>query len=326
MSRSNAVQAGSLSSEPLYTNVKALAEYLKKNRSKGITQQEVARRLEFSPAVISQYLRYKYDKGDLKRLNEIVGNFLAAEAAYAAHTPVVEGLAETSQVQDVFGAIHYVERHKLFGLVVGEAGLGKSIAFKEYAKTHRHNTLLLTLDPLKSSKSAFIKFFWSQIPGNTHKRISASVMMNELVAYLRNKHKTVLIDEAQFLSMDALEMARSIQDQTGIGFVLGGTFNLDREFGLNGHDIVNEQLHSRVLIYCRLKSRISKQDLSKVIALYGVDDPRVVAWFYKRCNRTGRRYRWICALLKSAWGLSNDRGCDLTVDLIEEAEGLTGLY
>ena len=315
----NAPQSG-------YIHAERLREYLEINRAKGISQKEVARRIEYSPTVISLYLARNYNKGDLAQLDDKIGKYLDAEKAYETFRPNIRDLADTSQVQDVIGTIHYVQQNKLFGLIVGEAGIGKTAAFREFARQNLAAALLLTLDPLKRSKSAFVQYFWAQIPGNRHRNMSASKMMDEIVEYFTAKHKTVIVDEAQFLSMDALEMARSIQDKTGIGFVLGGTFNLDREFGLNGHQIINEQLHSRVLIYTRLNPQIKKADLAKVCAVYGIADPAIAEWFYARCNRVGRRYRWICALLKAAYGLSVEQGVPLTVDVIEQAEGVTGLY
>jgi len=304
-----------------YAHVEALKLYLKANK---ITQAEVARRIEYSNTAISQYLGRKYDKGDLYKLDGIVASFLEAERQTIEYTPNIRGVALTSQVKNCNYVIEYVVRHRSFGAIVGEAGTGKSEALKEFARTHRNNSLLITMDPLKRSPVAFIQHLWCNLPGFSRgKRWNlpkAAFLFDDIVEYFKNKHKTVLIDEAQFLSMSALETARSIQDQTGIGFVLAGTFELDQDLGFGGYSIPdNAQLYSRVKIHRSIKATITKKDLAAVCELYGIAEVSIVAWLHKRCNRIGRRYRWVNAILSVAYDLSVKHQVPFSVEVLEMA-------
>jgi len=304
-----------------YAHVEALKAYLRANK---ITQAEISRRLEYSNTAISQYLGRKYDKGDLRKLDGVVASFLETERQIVKYTPKIKGIALTSQVDACNFAIEYVARHKSFGVIVGEAGTGKSEALKMFASKNRSSTLLVTMDPLKRSQVAFIQHLWCNLPGFSRgKRWSlpkAAFLFDDIVEYFKNKHKTVLIDEAQFLSMNALETARSIQDQTGIGFVLAGTFELDQYLGFGSYSIPeNAQLYSRVKIHRTLKSTITKKDLALVCELYGIGEASIIDWLHNRCNRVGRRYRWVNAILSVAHDLSIKNQVPFSIRVMELA-------
>lgn len=324
----NIPQGGNEKQTGEYSNVERLRAYLKANRKNGITQAEVARRIEYSSTAISQYLGRKYDGGDIAKLDTVIGHYLDAEQLYITHKPQIESIAMTRQATAIMDGIHYGVAHRCFVLIVGDAGIGKTATLKEYWRSHLTSTILLTLDPLKQAKTTFIQYLWSQIPGMSRNktRLSISFKFDDIVFYLKGKNKVILIDDAQWLNLEALETARSIQDQTAIPIILAGTFSLDQIFGMNGNAIISEQLHSRVLNYCRLKPGILKRDLADVIALYDVHDPAIVDWFYSRGNRAGRRYRWICAILDSAYGWCIEQKQPMGVEAVELAAIRTGLY
>lgn len=314
-----------------YTYVEQIKAFFEEQKQAGtpVTQAEFGRRVGYSATAISLYLRKKYDKGDLQKLEEAIAEQLRLERAYQQYTPQVEDIAETVQVLVCMEAIEFVERHKSFGLIVGEAGIGKSKGFELYARNHLSSTLLLTMDRTKRSPTSFVQHLWGRLPGKTRgTRVTmpkASFLIDEIILHFREQPRTVLVDEAQFLSNDALECARSIQDQTKIGIVLGGTFDLDQDIGFSGPVPLNAQLLSRVRIRRLLDPTIPRDDLAAVVGLYGVSDPRMIDWLHTRCNKPGRRYRWVDAILNAAHDHIVETGASLNVDALKFGGKYVGL-
>lgn len=308
----------------MYPYIEKITEYL---RAHGMSQATFAKRVGYSSTVISLYLKQNYNSGDLGELNEAFRQFFEAEQAYSKYQRDIKDVIITSQVREVLGSIMYVERRQSFGVVVGEAGIGKTVGFEEYYRTHRALTMLITMDRTKHSQTAFVQHLWRKIPGNrTRKSMPrAALLIDDIIYYFTNMRKTILIDEAQFLSNDALEVARSIQDQAKVGFVLGGTFDIDQLFGFGGRVPVNAQLHSRVRVHCEVNPTIQREDLEQVGALYGVDDAEMIGWLLDRCNQPGRRYRWVSTVLNATLDFVTDYKRPVNIKSMEQAAKMTGL-
>lgn len=319
-------------SEPeAYRYVEALKALIQTKKQAGtpLTQAEIARRVGYSSSAISQYLGRKYDGGDLKKLDRVIGELIRLERAYQQYMPQVTEIAQTTQVIECMKAIEFIERHKSFGVIVGEAGIGKSKGFDLYAQQHRSSTLLLTMDWLKGSPFSFVQALWCKLPGKTRgnrtRLPKVSFLLDDIILHFREQPRTLLLDEAQFLSMAALEIARSLQDQTRIGIVLGGTFDLEKEIGFDGPIPTNAQLLSRVRMHRVLSATISEEDLTTVANLYGIADAELIAWLYQHCNKPGRRYRWVDAILHAAHDRCVEQQTVMSVQALRHAAKFTGL-
>jgi DNA transposition AAA+ family ATPase len=307
-----------------YGHVDALSAYM---RHSGLTQAEVSRLLGYSSSAISQYLNKKYDKGDLQKLNIAVADLLTAEALAARYQMKTAQVVLTKQMKECLGAIDCVKKlqaagEKTFGVITGEAGIGKSRALEEYVRQNRTQSLLVICDPTKRSPTKFIQHLWRHLPGlpKDGRLSNSAVLMDDIIEYYQGKKKLILIDEGQFLEMETNEAVRSIQDQTGLGFVLSGTFKIEQEIGLRGRIPENAQLYSRAGVHCELTAKISPEDLTAMVGLYGVQDAKIIEWLLPRCNQPGKRYRFVSIILNLAHSLSVDRDVPLDLQAVENAE------
>ncbi len=295
--------------------------------ARGYSQAEFARRTSYSTSVISQYLKRKYP-GDLAEVNETFRQYFAAQQHYAQYQRPLTGAVSTAQLKDVLGAIAYVAKLCSFGVVIGEAGLGKTMGFREFQRQNRTNTILLTMDRTKRSYTAFVQYLYHKLPGVRRRKTTpkAAFLVDEIIYHLSSLRRTILIDEAQFLSMDALEVARSIQDQTTeCGFVLGGTFDIDSVLGFGGRVPENAQLFSRVKVHMVVEPTIAPADVQRVCALHEVRDPEIAAWLHQGCNQPGRRYRWIHTLITAAHMRSLDYDEPICLATVKRAARQIGL-
>ena len=315
-----------------YSNVEALEHYLKQaaRQRDGITAAEVARRIDYSASALSQYRKRKYAGGNVVKLNEAVGTYLTAERAYAQRIPHVSEVAMTSQVKECLTVITLIREHRDLGVIISEAGLGKTRALEEYARRHLDECIFLTANDLARSPSAFVSVLWRAMPGMSRggkKSVRPSyLLMEEIISSLQNKNKFLIIDEANKLQNRTLETIRSIQDKTKIGVVLSGNFLLNDDLGFQHPSQHNAQLLSRIRVRRVLSPEITRHDLALVAGLYGVDDPQMLSWLHKRCNKPGRRFRWVDTILTHAHSYSKTSGRAFDIKALAFAEQLTNLY
>ncbi len=204
---------------------------------KGLSQVQVATQINKSPAVVSQYLKGTY-KGDNVGVDTAVSQFLERYRTKNKEVKLDYVATETSRsINNLIAVTHATGDIQL---VIGEAGLGKTMAVKEYANNHS-DVILIEVEPTFSTKVLLTELcdrLGLQVARNCHD------MMLSVVKKLANSGRLLIIDEAELLGHKPLEILRRIHDLTGIGIVLSGMPRL--RANLRGKRGEFKQLYSRI--------------------------------------------------------------------------------
>lgn len=243
----------------------ALAEQLADLMTvKGLSQAQIASQIDKSPAVISQYLKGTY-RGDNQAINKLVEQLLARYASKSREVKM--GYVETETAVNINNLIAVTHATGDIQLVIGEAGLGKTMAVKEYAKTHA-DVILIEVEPTFNAKvllSALCDKLGLQPARNTHD------MMTAVCKKLGNSGRLLIVDEAELLAHKPLEILRRLHDLTGIGIVLAGMPRL--RANLRGKRGEFKQLYSRIGFCFDLGQALSDTDISALAnAAMGTDE------------------------------------------------------
>ena len=167
------------------------------------------------------------------------------------------------------------------GVCAGRAGLGKTVAVKEYTKNFL-DAILIESDSGYTAKSLLLEI---------HKRLGLSGkgcaydLMNEVVNKLNNSGRLLIIDEAENLPYRALEITRRIHDKTGIGVLLVGRNVLFEN--LRGYNNQYDQLYSRVK-YHKLLDGLHIKDVKKILLAAG-QDPELAEIYLQYSDGNTRR-------------------------------------
>lgn len=210
--------------------IESLAAYLKATNT---SQKRFAEAIGVSPAVVNQLLKMSYT-GDVEKVCKQVRDYIAREEhrqrtnyGRPRHvtTTVVEAirdlLASTENVSDTEGAI---------GLVIGEAGHGKSVCLSLYAETHTA-VVYVVLDKAMGS-TAMWSAIAAAIKGVVHNRKidttgTRANVTRSIIAALANRRITILLDEASHLTVAQLDEIRQILTvQCRCPVILSGNANL----------------------------------------------------------------------------------------------------
>ena len=151
-------------------------------------------------------------------------------------------VVHTQVLEEVTMAVSFAEAAGDISLIYGEAGLGKTVSLKEYAHLHPEAIYIELKDCDKSVKGVCEKILDAigKSQSGTDRKLGDAIS-----DYLLSNPRLIIIDEAQHLSVRALENLRAINDVTESGIVLCGNPTVyDRMHGRGQAHFA--QLYSRI--------------------------------------------------------------------------------
>ena len=269
----------------------------------GLTQQQTAAKLDVSPATINQYLQGKY-KGDTAALNGKVAQLIARgrEKAKAVNigfvpTKTAAHIQEAAALAHALGEIY---------IVIGEAGLGKTVALREYAAQHK-DVLLIEVEPTYNAK-AVLQTLMAAL-GLQPVRTNHDMMM-AITDRLHGSERLIIADEAELLGHKPLEILRRIHDLSGVGLVLAGMPRL--RANLRGAHGEYKQLFSRVGFCCDLKNALPAGDIAQISeAVLGSSEHNELLY-----QVSGGNARRLTKLLRGALKIADNHGCPVDEAII----------
>ena len=243
--------------------------------SKGYSLKQVSQATTLSKTVLSLWMNGEY-RGKNERITALISNYLQREKerVNADDLPFVE----ISIVKYIFEIGRLCHTRGNIGVCCGAAGLGKTVAVKNYVRNFA-DSILIESDSGYNAKSLLLEI---------HKRLGLSgkgsvyKLMDEVITKLHNSGRLLIIDEAENVPYSALEMTRRIHDKTGIGILL-----VERSIlfeNLRGYNNQYEQLYSRVK-YHKLLDKLIQADVEKILFAVNLDSGLCETFMqYSACN------------------------------------------
>lgn len=232
-------------------------------KQEGKTQAAVAAELGLSGAAISSFLA-----GTYKTPHTIIPKVeaLAKIREKKMVAPKEPDYAETTVSRTVTNAISYAHLRGTIAVVYGDAGVGKTCAVRQYMKENSL-ALCITISPTYASITGVNELIAEQL--GVRERVSRKIT-REIVGKLRNSGRVLVVDEAQHLTVRALNHLRCISDESGIGIALIGNEEVYSKLRGSGRaDFA--QLFSRIGMRKQvLTSSVTMEDIRAIFSPYGL--------------------------------------------------------
>lgn len=208
--------------------------------SQGLSQAALGRALGISSASISTFRKGEY-KGNNKELGRKIKLYLDDYTSKdkGADTQSVQ-VYESHDKQMADFVMNEAVRDKEIAIIVGCAGSGKSTIAKDYARIHP-NAILIEAT-LHSTARVILDELCERLHISGGRNLHEKVIL--IAKELKRRDVVILIDEAEHLSVRALEDLRRIWDFSSCPLILFGTeILLKNLIGKNGE---LRQLYSRI--------------------------------------------------------------------------------
>jgi DNA transposition AAA+ family ATPase len=208
------------------------------------SQRQVAKELGLSATVITQFISGSY-AGNNSEVAARVNSYLTVSkqrlnSVKSAH--FYEGLYNT---QEVLYAASYAHRMNDITLVCGDAGAGKTTALKHYADNNA-GVIFITANSCTTSASAVMGLICRAIGRQFTGR--RDMIMDSLIQMLEGTNRLIIVDEADHLSLEALQALRNINDCARVGIVLAGNEKIYNQMRYGRRSPQFQQLRTRIIV------------------------------------------------------------------------------
>ena len=267
-------------------------------REQEITRDEMARRIGFPVSTFCKWLDQLHH-GTHPRRTE------AALVAYFKRAELIERQRQKKFIQLRTSAVvmercEEARRERELVVLYGPPGISKTFSLREYVRRRADagddKVLLVTANAVTTPRALIVSL--CQLLRLSAKSAS-HVLLENVIDKLNQDPHLILVDEANHLNVDGLEVLRHIHDMTECGMVLVGTkrlFDLFTNGGRKSQDL--EQLWSRVGIHDLLPGLTPAEVRQIAQASLGKVNEATVAEIQRTTRGSARRVTKLVPRLK----------------------------
>lgn len=277
-------------------------EALKKE--KNLSQNAVGQLIGVSGTALSQLRNGKYAANPQKIFDTLAGYFGVKEKAKFTYAEIE--YAPTSISEQVYATITLCQKKGGLAVACGDAGIGKTKAAQKFVSDNPSNSFLITINPCLTNTKSLLKTIADRIGAGQEK--SNNELWHSIAGKLSDG-KVLIFDEAQYLTVKAIEVLRSFSDyfndkgQTlGICFI-GNAETITRMGGKKAEfaQIANHTKQRK--IYRNIE--IQRDDICKLFPILEAENMNAEIDFLLRIARTPQALRGAINLFSNAYDNEN---------------------
>ena len=236
-------------------NIKQEVErWIELNRASGATQASLARATGYTAGVISQLLAGKYN-GDAASVERKVRQYIANYGVKPSASAQI--WVETSQTRAAAGSVQSAIDERRMAALYGESGAGKTYFIRRFLGD-RPNSIYLEIVRGQGTRDVL-----REICAGLKIQPKKSNYQTFCAICDNIGDRIIVIDQAEFLRSDTMEMIRGINDRTNAPIILIGIEKL--------LDVLNEHEHFKRRIKWKWHfTRVSDKEVALLCEAYGV--------------------------------------------------------
>lgn len=277
MKQENVIEMPRMDHADLVEAVKAEME------ANGISQAKLAGQIGRSSAAVSQFLKGVYPGAEgNEKLAKLLEQWLESRTEKQrslGDIPPIPPYTETGSSRRIFSALRYAQTFGDSCVIYGVPGVGKTCTAREYQR-RAPNVWIATMSPATATTAAALEEVCEAM-GIQDAGHAAARMKRAIARRLRGSDGLLIIDEAQHLSVKALEEIRTLndirnaEDQPEAGLVFMGSEVVHHRMTGGNRAAEVAQLFSRQGKWTRLK-KTTLTDIRTIVAAWGVDDAGIL--------------------------------------------------
>lgn len=286
-----------------------------------ISQEKLAKRAGISGAALSNFLRKRYS-GNTELVSEKLEAVLAADKNRSKALSEIKkpDIVETSIMRRILFGMDYAQTRNDIIVIYGAPGIGKTVTANYWAEENP-SSIFITASPNLATKRCVMEEILSGLRQRVDGR--ADKMHRVIVNSLKDTNRPIIIDEAHFLRLEALETLRSIYDSTGIPLILVSNPTIMDKI-TEKNKLVTGQFFSRS-VRIALEEKITREDVESIVCQDGAElSEESLQELHRAANKVGA-LRLMTKLYLFARKLAAGDEAELSLDYIQRAESVIAI-
>ena len=283
-----------------------------------LSQGKVAKEIGqgVSATTLSQWLNGIYN-GDNEKIEARVGAWYETylERRARAGLPDAPEYVSTPTAERIESGLRYAQLAQDIVIIYGPAGISKSKACQHYA-TQAPGVVMATMTPATTMVLPCLQEIALAI-GIRDLIHNASGLQRQIISRLRQTNGLLIIDEAQHLSLHALEQVRSLHDACMIGVALVGNETVYSRMTGDRRAAYLDRLFSRIGRRVHLKGA-TDVDIDMLIAAWKINDDKCKGQIREIARRPGA-LRVLTKVLRLAASFAAAQGLSICCDDVRAA-------
>lgn len=280
--------------------IRRVEDYLAAHKE--VSREQFAKMAGISGGALSSFLKGRY----AGRVDLVAQKITAAldteESREGAVTAVKEpDIVETAVMQQMMFGLQYANDRNDIICIYGAPGIGKTVTVNKWVDGHP-NSIFFTASPNIHNGRDVMEEILEAIGKKQTGRNKA--LEKSIVQILKGSNRAIIIDEAHFLRLSALETLRRIHDITEVPLILVGNPAI-MDIITEQNKTLTGQFFSRA-VRIALDAKVPLEDVKKIVLQNGVEMDKDCLTELHRIARGTGALRVMTKLFLFAWMLAND--------------------
>lgn len=280
-----------------------------------ISQEKLAKMAGISGGSLSSFLKGQYG-GRAERVAQKLAAVLDTEESRtdAVLTVREPEIVETAVMRQVEFGLQYANDRNDVICIYGAPGIGKTVTLNSWVATHP-NSIFFTASPnIHTGKDVMEEILEAMNKKRTGRN---RVLEKAIIQVLNNSNRAIIIDEAHFLRLSALETLRRIHDTTNVPLILVGNPAI-MDIITEQNKTLTGQFFSRA-VRIALDPKVSLEDVKSIVLQNGMNlDQECLHELHKVAAGVGA-LRVMTKLFLFAWTMANSAKRAIGIDDIRQA-------
>lgn len=267
-----------------------------------VSREQFAKMAGISGGALSSFLKGKY-QGRVDVVSQKIAAVLETEESREGAVMTVKepDIVETDVMQKMIFGFQYANDRNDIICIYGAPGTGKTVTVNRWVEGHP-NSIFFTASPNIHNGRDVMEEILEAIGKKQTGRNKA--LEKSIVQILKGSNRAIIIDEAHFLRLSALETLRRIHDITDVPLILVGNPAI-MDIITEQNKTLTGQFFSRA-VRIALDAKVPLEDVKKIVLQHGVQmDKDCIAELHRVARGTGA-LRVMTKLFLFAWMLAND--------------------